>query len=271
MNKLEVAKHPAERFLIRVYGDSLSCPRISEGVAYSDTYPELVASAWRRVLTTTQVHLYNRSFSDATIQNIVKVYSSDSFYFGRPGGDVAILQCGVVDCAPRPIPGKLRALISRMPFGVKERIIRFLHNHRSFLLKSGLMWRVTPPDVFFEAMVRALKMMSPEFSRVYVINIAPTTAEIAIHSPGFPESITLYNSLIKNSIAAVAMTNITLIDIHSEISILPEGISRHISKLDGHHITNAGHRYFAKTIMEHERKFEVAGHYINGQAGVGKT
>ena len=56
----------AERFLIRVYGDSLSLPRVSERVAYYQTYPEMLAAAWRQSLPDAEVHLYNRSFSGAS-------------------------------------------------------------------------------------------------------------------------------------------------------------------------------------------------------------
>lgn len=244
------------RFLVRVYGDSLSMPRQSEGVCYFQTYPELLAAAWKHQTPDSEITIYNRSYSDASAVRLLETYRSDAFYFGRPGGDVAILQCGIVDCAPRPIPPKVRSIVSRLPAFVRDRIVAFIHTNRASMLRSGLIWRVTPPKLFFETLTAILKLAAPEFPRVYVINIAPTTPVTEAHSPGFSESIDHYNKLINNALTAVGAPNVTLIDVHNRILSQHQPVERFVSQIDGHHITVSAHQLYADLILEHERQFQ---------------
>ena len=242
-------------FLIRVYGDSLSMPRQSEGVHYSQTYPELLVAAWRKQAPEPAITLYNRSYSDASALRVLETYRSDAFYFGCPGGDVGILQCGIVDCAPRPLPPKVRSIVSRMPAAARGSIVSFIHANRASMLRSGLIWRVTPPKVFLETMIAILKMGAHEFARFYVINIAPTTLDIEARSPGLSESIRHYNSLIENAVSAVAATNVRIIDVHDLIYSAAGGIDNFISRIDGHHISAEAHRLYADAILAHERQY----------------
>lgn len=242
-----------DRVLIRVYGDSLSMPRRSEGVDYFQTYPELLVAAWRGEALGHEITIYNRSYADASTAHLLRTYRSDAFYFGNPGGSVGILQCGIVDCAPRPIPPKIRSIVSRMPTSVREKIVSFIHANRASMLRSGLMWRTTPPKRFLETMTALVRMAAPDFSRFYVINIAPTVPAIEARSPGLSESIRYYNSLIEKAVSAVASPNVRIIDVYG--LILNQQIDRFISPLDGHHISAEAHRLYAEAILEHERQF----------------
>jgi hypothetical protein len=132
-----------KKFLIRIYGDSLSLPRVSEGVYYLDSYPELLAKRIKELHPGTTVHLYNRSLGGAKILQIENLYREDSFFFGRNGGDIMVLQCGIVDCAPRPIPDKVRSAISKAPEFFKSPIIHLLHAWRRRILNTGFVWRRT--------------------------------------------------------------------------------------------------------------------------------
>jgi hypothetical protein len=244
-----------DKILIRLYGDSVSMPREAEGVRYFECYGELLASGLRRISSGTEVYLYNRSFSGPKITDIYETCRSDRYFFGAAGNDIAILQCGIVDCAPRPIPPKVRSIIARLPVVARDLIVSFIHRHRALMLRSGLIWRVTPPQVFLDAMIETLKLMAPVFSRVYVVNIAPTTPATEAHSPGFSESIDHYNTLIKHALAAVAAPNANLIDVHDRILSLSQPVDRFISQIDGHHITVGAHQLYADLILEHERQF----------------
>lgn len=243
-----------KRFLIRVYGDSLSMPRETEAVRYFQTYGELISEDIQKRSLDAKVTLYNRSFSEASAPALLAAYRSDAFYFGTPGGDFAVLQCGVVDCAPRPLPPKLRSVISRLPATLRNPIVNFLHKNRASLLRNGLLWRTTPPGLFLESMSELVNLMTRDFSRVYVINIAPTTAEIEARSPGFSESIELYNGFIDQAVKQATMEAAILIDVHHAILARPAKTSGLISELDGHHITPAAHQLYADAILEYERK-----------------
>jgi hypothetical protein len=249
-----------DKILIRLYGDSVSLPRQSEDVRYYESYGELVASGLRRIFSGTDVYLYNRSFSGPKITDIYETCRSDGFFFGATDNDIAILQCGIVDCAPRPVPPKIRSIIARLPAALRDLIVSSIHRHRASMLRAGLIWRVTPPQQFRDAMIETLKLMSPAFSRVYVVNIAPTTPATEAHSPGFSESIDRYNTLIKDALAVAASPNATLIDVHERILSQSQPVGRFISQIDGHHITADAHQLYAELILEHERQFRQSSH-----------
>ena len=93
--------------------------------------------------------------------------------------------------------------------------------------------------------------------RVYVINIPPTNETTEAHTPGFSDSIKLYNELIHNAAQSVPSANVFLIDVFRAIHTMPKGISTHIIKSDGHHITLEGHKLYAHLIMTNEKNLSA--------------
>jgi hypothetical protein len=102
------------RVLIRMYGDSLSMPRIRAGIPYTHSYGELFRSRLEEFLPGIRVDLYNRSVGGASIARLKETFEIDDTYFG-PGEDILIIQAGIVDCAPRSISGRARRLVGRCP------------------------------------------------------------------------------------------------------------------------------------------------------------
>lgn len=147
-----------------------------------------------------------------------------------------VLQVGIVDCAPRPIPKELRRVIGRLPSSVGTPTISFLHNNRPRIQGLGLRWRNTRPRRFASSFQQILNAVQSYSEQVYVLNICPTSEPTASHSPGLSESIQLYNGFISDAVAA-APTFVHLIDVHGTVSkdpdrcLLPDGI--HLS-CDGH-------------------------------------
>src|SRR5262249_54938798 len=132
--------------LIRIYGDSLSMPRSFIGVPFRKTYAEQVAEACEQ-LWGTRVYLYNRARFDATIAMVEEDYRRDSINFGTPGGRLLVIQCGVCDCAPRPIPPRMRTAIGYLPPPIRSRIIAGIHRNRPHIQRLRL-WRNTSPEAF---------------------------------------------------------------------------------------------------------------------------
>lgn len=244
------------RILIRVHGDSLTMPRESVGVPYPDTYAELVRAHVAAVHPDAQVHLYNRGRGGQSIKTLFTDYSMDQIYFGSPGGDILILQVGVVDCAPRPIPGWFKWLLGHSPGPVRKPFVSFLHHNRARLMNMGFRFRTTGPAKFTRVLGKWLARAAAEFSRVYVLNIAPTTPEMEAHSPGLSAAIVRYNGLIAETVASLGVDNVHLVDVHARIMEEDEGLERYINPEDGHHITAAGHRMYADAIAEFEHDRE---------------
>lgn len=235
--------------LIRVYGDSLSLPRIFEGVAFDATYPEQITRALETQMNRS-FYLYNRSRFDANIKGVYSDFYRDSLNFGIPGGRILIIQCGVCDCAPRPIPPLVRRFIGKLPLRLKKSIVTFIHNNRSKIQRICF-WRTTSILDFESTYFKLLEEGNKSFQSVYVINIPPTNSNTEDQSPGFSASILAYNSAIFEVIKRLGASNIYLIDVFSKIKN-SNNIDHFIVKADGHHITKAGHDLYAQLILEKE-------------------
>lgn len=230
------------QLLLRIYGDSLSLPRASVGIGYRDTYPELVLARCRSL--NTPVALYNRSDGGAAVTDLQARFVADSGYFGESADDVAIIQAGIVDCAPRPIPYWLRQQISKLPGHARAPIIRVLHHNRARFIRAGRTWRRTTPTVFGRTMRTWVHDAAQRCAHVYVINIMPTFDAIERHSPGFNKSVSLYNGLIADAVAGSG-AHVTLVDVHAHTLAAPDGLDRWVHPGDGHHLTVAGHQMYA--------------------------
>ena len=238
---------PSEnRFLFRVYGDSLSMARAEAGIAYHDTYWNIIAEKCAEKWKPAHVGTYVRHNPGWTVIDLLNQYSTDSAYFGGTPGDLLILQCGICDCAPRPVSVPAREKISRMPKGIRGVIVDFLHKNRPRLLRSGISWRVVEPDRFREVYQVFLRKVVKELPYVCVINIAPTTKKNEEHSPGLSASIELYNQIIKDIVDSISANNLLLLDVHREILTQENALERCINQTDGHHLTKDGQLLYAE-------------------------
>lgn len=233
-------------FVVRVYGDSLAMPRAELGVDADSTYAELLKHRIER--TGPKVVTYNRSRGGQTISSLFEDFARDAVYFGQGSTDLIVLQFGIVDCAPRPIPGWARAALARMPFRVRRPIVRFLHDNRRRILGSGIRWRLTSPRRFRKTLERWVDKAAREARAVAVIDIAPTTPAIEAHSPGLSDSIALYDGIIAGAVKRAASDKVRLISVHGRIS--DEGGDGYTSAEDGHHITPQGHELYASMLWE---------------------
>jgi len=240
--------------ILMVYGDSLSLPRAFEGIQCYHTYPELIRQWYIKSRPESEVYLYNRSQGGGNIELLYKEFQRDCDYFGNSDEKVMILQCGIVDCAPRTIPMWLRAQISKVPGPQRAPITNFLHNNRSKMLNLGLVWRATPPEKFRRLYKNFLSQASKEFSRVYIFNILPTTENIEKHSPGLGASIKRYNRIIGEVVASVRADNIRLLDIHEFAAGGKTKEGDFVNVKDGHHISPVGHKVFYDMFVEGEKK-----------------
>jgi hypothetical protein len=237
--------------LIRVYGDSLSLPRVSGGIGHQQTYSEMLVKGISIRLPAIALSLYNRSGGGMTITDLFERYLQDCSYFGAPAHQALVIQCGIVDCAPRPVPPFLRKLIGKLPGPARALITGFLHRARPWLLKAGLSWRMTVPHQFAKVLSRWLAHAASQSARVYVVNIAPTVPSIAVHSPGFEQSIVAYNSLIAMAVAAAPPGSAVLIDVH-DVIVQRDDVTVFVSRSDGHHITSEGNQLYGELILQHE-------------------
>lgn len=242
-----------DSLLIRVYGDSLSLPRASEGIEIADTYPELLRNRIEQQDSEITVRVFNRSVGGASISELYQQFLKDREYFGHDCGGIVVVQSGIVDCAPRPIPPTLKQWIGRMPRLIRWPIVKFLHHARPYLMRAGISWRSTEIERFESSLRQWLSELTRPSARVYVINIAPTTEKMDRHSPGLAKSISRYNEPIAKVVATLRANSIRMIDVHGSIS-RQKNICDYVNPTDGHHITIDGHKLYADLIFTEEQK-----------------
>jgi hypothetical protein len=238
--------------IVRIYADSLALPRAETGIGLGVTYPEVLRGLLRDTHPQQAVLVHTRAASAGTVGVLHQQWLIDNPYFGHPGADLLVIQCGVVDCAPRPLPHWARRALSRFPRGVRGLVVAFLHANRPHLLRAGIRWRRTPPRRFARILGRWLAAMDGARCRVCVVNIAPTDPASEAQSPGFGRSISAYNDLIASTIASLTGGNVALVDVHRRISAEPSGVRTYVAG-DGHHLTESGHVLYAQLIMEATR------------------
>lgn len=232
--------------LLRVYGDSLSLPRISDDIAYDATWPELV----RASAEPGSLHLYNHSRAGGNVRTLFDAYLGDAGYFGSAPLGVLVIQCGICDCAPRPVPAWLKRWISRLPQGPRHRVVRLIHVARPRIQRAGIKFRDVPPGRFRETYHRWLRNAAQSYAAVLTMGIAPTNPEVERHSPGLAASIENYNCLIRDAVLRTQCSNVCFIDVQRAIESTPDGVQKTINAADGHHLTRAGHALYGRLVVE---------------------
>jgi lysophospholipase L1-like esterase len=233
--------------LIRVYGDSLSLPRPGDGLQPEQTYGELLRQALQSRAQGAPVSLFNRSRGGYGAGDLHKLYQQDVAYFGRAMDGLTVLQCGVVDCAPRPVPPNTRDHISRLPTLLRWPIAKILHQLRPFLLRSGFSWRATSEEQFEQSMRAWLQALDREKAPTYVVNITPALPGVDRHSPGLLDSIRAYNEILARCVGA---SSARLVDAHAAMASSPQGLDKLLTAADGYHLTAAAHRLVADLVLE---------------------
>ena len=238
------------KLIVRYYADSLGLPRKDE-VGVNDRYISKLNQFWKNKF---EIEFLDRARANSTIGDLSKWFVEDNRYYGS-SADIIILHEGVVDCAPRPIPNKIRKIISTLPKFIKNRVISFLHNNRSKMQKIGIKYYLTKPNDFYFRYKEMVSEMIKISRRVYIINIAPTNEMIEKHSPGFSKSISEYNEIIRKISKEINSNNLFLIDINSIILQSSYNLNQLVFEHDGHHITPLCHKIIADKIIEHETEF----------------
>jgi hypothetical protein len=242
------AKQP---FRIRLYADSLALPRPSL-VENHERYFRRLQEWWAAHNAVLPFEICERDKANSTIGFLLDWYSHDVKYFGS--GDVLLIHCGICDCAPRPVPLPVREQISKMPEWLRTWIVKFLHFARPALLKMGVSWRNTEPAAYERFLRMWLMDAKDKFSRIYVINIAPTNAVMESHSPGISESIVQYNRIIASTMDEFKDQPIHLIDMNRLIAEKND-LNSYILETDGHHYKEPSHRLCAEEIIKLEQRY----------------
>lgn len=230
--------------LLVVYGDSLSLPRRQAGIRHQDTYAELVLKCLPE--SPRLAGFYNRSMAGTPIGQMRVLLEGDTYYFGQESPSCCVIQLGIVDCAPRPVLGRTKRKIDRLPPLLKRVIVGLIRRLRPTLIKNQIFVRETPPGKFLDDLSVMISAALSVFDFVAVLNICPNHPVMEARSPRISESIFLYNGLIDQAVASSKSAKVVLVDVHSAVAAA--GIEGIVSAEDGHHITLAGHKLYAELL-----------------------
>jgi len=199
---------------ILVLTDSLAFPRSDpEKVFYTETYIGLLKERFPRI---DFIH-YGHGGS-----TIVNLYEYSKYFHDTIVPDLVIIQCGVVDCAPRALTFTEQQIIKRVPF-----INKFLvYLVRKF---SGTLRRFRnisyTSEVIFSDYIDAFENI---FKKIVWINILPPPLSYQERVPNILSRINDFNRLFD------ASNNLITSDFN-EADIMS----------DGHHLSASGHKKLA--------------------------
>ena len=195
--------------------DSLSLPRNGkiEKVHYEDSFPFLLKKNFK------QHNFIFLGIGGATITDLYR----QSIYYSDLNPDLVFLQCGIVDCAPRPFRRIETEIINKLK-------IRFLFDPIKNILVKYRNYKFTSLHKF-NILTNELNNIF-KHSKVYSIGILPSSEEYERKLPGITKAINNYNSILES--------NLLYIDV---LDFPRDGFLS-----DFHHLNKIGHDYIYKKI-----------------------
>ena len=196
--------------------DSVALPRKYSGgmVNWKETYPNRL----KRILVDFEV--ITLSIGGASITDLRNQVN----YYKILNPKIVILQCGIVDAAPRAF-GRIEMEIIK-----KLRIFRITKPFVSFLRKYRA-HNYTSPSLFEKSLLEIKKALNTE--NFFTIGILPACKEFEQILPGITKNIFIYNNILKRSSDMISVSEIP-----------KEGIAH-----DYHHLNIIGHEHLYDLIV----------------------
>lgn len=215
--------------IIKIYSDSLAFPRFEEKTFYDETYAGKLASH-----KNFDVHLRGRSGFRSS--EMTSMSNMDARFSRESEPEIAILQFGVVDCAPRPIPRALRYLVSLLYESLRSKVIKLIHFLRPYT-QQVIFFRHTSPKRFQKNYMKLVQEQLQYNVQVICLSIMDPPDDAEKQSPGLKKSVRQYNNIIHD---ICKKCDIAFIDISHEKEFLLK---------DGIHISNKGHEEIYKILQ----------------------
>lgn len=222
-----------------VYSDSLAFRRPGQSPDLRFTYPFLFSQLIESELGI-RTNLVMRGGGGVRIRDIAQVIKRDIGYFG---GDekvlnIAVLQFGIVDCAPRPFTYVLSPVLRKIPF-LGPNILAALSRHRRGL-QNLWSYAVTSRTAFRREYASIVYACRSVHIRTLAVGLPLPPLSIEHRSPGFRRNASLYNELIRDVIPE------SFCDIEGDMT---ESMRDALLLADGHHLTEEGHRFYAERLF----------------------
>lgn len=219
---------------ILVLGDSLAFPRHTKGQSLEHAWPDLVAN---RIPGSV---LWQRARAANMSSGVLDEARELNFFFGDTVPfDVVVVQVGIVDCCPRPVPASVLRFLRGFTAGV--RIAAMIDKHHGFLVRlRARPWIAAPVFAANVAgAVAALRKLAP---RLILLAIAPPRHHLLENAPGVEGQVRLYNQVLRR-----------VVEQHPRGTLFVDPYSDSNPDLlvlaDGHHLTAKGHASVASALV----------------------
>jgi hypothetical protein len=223
-----------------VYCDSLAFRRKTQSQDLEFTYPFKLKELIETHLGI-RANLILRGGGGLTIKQIRKILTTDSGFFDgeEKATNITILQFGIVDCAPRPFTYLLAPLLKKMP-SIFEKLVT--HRRKLQIICS---YTATSKRIFKKVYASIVKTCHASKCRPLAIGLPLPPISLELRSPGFRRNVSIYNNLIREVLPE------SFCDIEKNMN---ESLREVLLLSDGHHLTEAGHMFYAEQLFEYLKK-----------------
>ncbi len=235
------------RLRVVAFADSLAMPRDNppDVIRWEETWPRQLSDALARKQLPSEV--INCGGRARTIDSLVAVDFVEHFVFKRP--DVAILQIGVVDCAPRIFSRREYRMInrSRFPRFLRDRIVARRSERRAEIIRRNPLAKVYTPPERFSMYLREFEekrqgLINP--SEIIVLPIVGNATVMDLKSPGYSDNVARYNEILRSFCSESDAHWIT------PEELLLKKDAPEMFCTDGHHLNVAGSRRCGELLAE---------------------
>ena len=171
------------KYKVLLITDSLAFPRLEpEYVLYEETYISYLKGAFN------DCDFIHQGRGGATI---VDLYKHSAYYHETLRPDLVLMQCGIVDCAPRALTVIEQQIVSRLPI-IGGLVTALVKKYSRQLRRTR---RMTYTSV--AAFSSSVHQFESLFSKVYWIGILPATADYDAKVEGIERNIAMYNDILR--------------------------------------------------------------------------
>ncbi|WP_333875384.1 hypothetical protein [Flavobacterium sp.] len=204
--------------VLLIFTDSVALPRkYPEGkILWQETYIAKIRAHYPAY------DVINVSIGGASIKDLRNQIN----YYMVLEPEIVLLQCGIVDAAPRAF-GRLELEIV-----TKMRLLRFTKPFVSFLRRYRAHHYAAPKE--FEQKLVALKEgLNPK--RFIALGILPSSSDYEIELPGITQNTVKYNAILKK---------------HSDHFVVLDDIPRNGILSDNHHVNAIGQQFIFEQLQK---------------------
>ena len=184
---------------IAIISDSMAMPRGEKvgNISYESTYPIILEDNFNKFFSIDKApRLIVRGKRSRTIMQVKEEWT-EVIDFIKP--QTVVIHVGITDCAPRILGETKRKLVDGIKIDIKKNgIINYLKRNRTKLILKNPTKRFVTKEVFEKEYKNIISHLTPKTHKIIFIGILNVSDDLEKKSPGYLESVKLYNSVLSS-------------------------------------------------------------------------